>query len=132
MLGFCTHFEPLLYQHFNIPLSISIFLKDFLSITIFLGIDIDIFQNYLIDIDIAIFQNCLINIYIFKNYHINIDIFKKCRYIHNRYFILIYRTSLHPGDVQYDDDMFIFIDEIPQQNHLQLSRARAFFLNFEM
>ena len=75
-------------------ISISIFLKDFLSIFFRIAFidsefDIDIFQNYqLIDIDI------------FKNDHINIDIFQKCRYIDNRYSISIYRTGLFSGQAR--------------------------------
>merc|ERR1712240_567669 len=48
------------------------------------------FLNCLIDIDI--------DIDIFKYDHIDIDIFQKCRYIDNRYVILIYRTGLIGGN----------------------------------
>ena len=78
----------------SISISISIFFKfadiSTIDINIRYFIDIDIFQNLLIDIDINIdiFKSDLIDI------DIDIDIFKKCRYIDNRYGLSIYRTPL--------------------------------------
>ena len=87
----------------NVLIDINININIFENVLI----DIDIFKTYLIDIDISkivfinidihIFQNGLIyiDIDIFIIVLIDIDIFQKCRYIDNRYFILIYRTRLH-------------------------------------
>ena len=86
----------------------------FQDLLIDIDIDIDISLILLIDIDIDIdifqnryFLNCLIDIDIdidiFKYDHIDIDIdidiFQKCRYIDNRYVILIYQTGLPPAVV---------------------------------
>ena len=65
-----------------------------------IDIDIDIFKNVLIDIDISlnVFIDIDIDVDIFKSNLIDIDIdiniFKTCRYIDNRYGLLIYRTPL--------------------------------------